>query len=48
MTKVSKKAVEKIELRTDGWARLKDAVHAAAKSGPKPRIASKATKKTKK
>lgn len=47
MTKISKKTVEKIELRSDGWVRLKDAVHTAAKSGPKPRITNKTTKKQK-
>jgi hypothetical protein len=28
---------DKIELRADGWERFREAVHAAAKSGPKHR-----------
>ncbi len=31
-----------IELRPDGWERFRQAVHAAAKSGPKHKVAPKA------
>ena len=37
--KSNPKAGEEIELRPDGWARFEAAVGAAAKSGPKHRIA---------
>ena len=32
---------ENIELRPDGWERFRSAVHAAAKSGPKHKVAPK-------
>ena len=44
MATVTKKTAGKIDLRPDGWARFKSAVHAAAESGPKPRKAKKAEK----
>jgi hypothetical protein len=33
---------EGIELRPDGWERFRQAVHAAAKSGPKHKVTPKA------
>jgi len=35
---------DEIELRPDGWDRFRQAVHAAAKSGPKHRAGDPATK----
>lgn len=35
-TKPTPKPLPKIELRPDGYERFRAAVHAAAKSGPKP------------
>jgi len=34
---VDQTALDKVELRPDGWDRFRAAVHAAAKSGPKHR-----------
>jgi hypothetical protein len=46
MAKSQKPAdIGKVELRPDGWDRFKEAVHAAAKSGPKHRGAPTPTKK---